>query len=166
MRIQVSKNLSSLTADKWAAWISDFEGHEGYLELPRFRSEYRAPITAILEDLGVERAFTSFGSFAPAVSNPEGAALTRVLQAILLSVDEKGTEVVSAGVIGGVIGGVTRRSTTGTVSYDREPSVLLRYLRRSNPGDPLHGEDSCPMINGFPLTLTSRIQMSPCPKRF
>lgn len=96
----------SLTADKWAAWIPDFEGHEGYLELPRFRSEYRAPITAILEDLGVERAFTSLGSFAPAVSNPEGAALTRVLQVILLSVDEKGTEVVSADVIGGVIGGV------------------------------------------------------------
>jgi serine protease inhibitor len=63
-------------------------------------------VAAILEDLGVERAFTSFSSFAPAASNPEGAALTRVLQAILLSVDEKGTEVVSAGVIGGVIGGV------------------------------------------------------------
>jgi serine protease inhibitor len=96
----------SLTADKWDEWTRDFEDHEGYLELPRFRSEYRADVKAILQDLGVERAFTTFGSFAPAVSNPEGAALTRVLQAILLSVDEKGTEVISVGVIGGVIGGV------------------------------------------------------------
>ena len=116
-----------LTADKWAAWIPDLEGHEGYLKLPRFRSEYRAPMKAILEDLGVKRAFSSFGSFAPAVSNPEGAALTRVLQVILLSIDGKGTEVVSARVIGGVIGGDTRRSPTGTVSHDREPSVRLRY---------------------------------------
>lgn len=45
-------------------------------------------------------------SFAAAVQNPEGAALPRVLQVILLTVDERGTEVVSAGVIGGVIGGV------------------------------------------------------------
>jgi serine protease inhibitor len=96
----------SLTADSWGAWIPAFQGREGYLEVPRFRSEYRANVTAILKDLGVERAFTTFSSFAPAVENPEGAALTRVLQVVLLSVDEKGTEVVSSGVVGGVIGGV------------------------------------------------------------
>jgi serine protease inhibitor len=96
----------SLTADKWAAWIADFERREGYLELPRFRLEYRAPIRTVLEDLGVKRAFTNFASFAPAVSNPAGAALTRVQQAILLSVDETGTEVASATFIGGVIGGI------------------------------------------------------------
>ena len=33
--------------------------------------------------------------------------LTRVLQVVLLTVDERGTEVVSAGISGGVIGGVS-----------------------------------------------------------
>jgi serine protease inhibitor len=97
----------SLTADNWTAWISTFNYRDGYLELPRFHSEYRGDVSAILEDLGIKRAFTTNSSFAPAVSNPEGARLTRVLQIVLLTVDEKGTEVVSGGISGGVIGGVS-----------------------------------------------------------
>ena len=97
----------SLTVDNWTAWQSELSERNGYLELPRFRSEYRADIQTILVDLGVDRAFTSFSSFAPLVDNPEGARLTRVLQLISLKVDEEGTEVVSAGITGGVIGGVS-----------------------------------------------------------
>lgn len=96
-----------LTADNWAAWVADLSSREGYLELPRFRSEYRADVQMILRDFGMQRAFTTFSSFAPLVENPEGAALTRVLQVISLKVDEKGTEVVSAGIVGGVIGGIS-----------------------------------------------------------
>lgn len=97
----------SLTADNWTAWIPAFNYRDGYLELPRFHSEYHGEVSAILEDLGITRAFTTTSSFAPAVSNPEGAMLTRVLQVVLLTVDERGTEVVSAGISGGVIGGVS-----------------------------------------------------------
>jgi serpin B len=97
----------SLTADNWAAWTSAFNSREGYLELPRFQSSYRGNVTAILDDLGIKRSFATNSSFAPAVSNPEGATLTRVLQVVLLTVDEKGTEVVSAGIVGGVVGGVS-----------------------------------------------------------
>ncbi|MGB7863256.1 MAG: serpin family protein [Candidatus Sulfotelmatobacter sp.] len=97
----------SLTADNWAAWTSAFKSREGYLELPRFQSSYRGNVTAILGDLGIKRSFAANSSFAPAVSNPEGARLTRVLQVVLLTVDEKGTEVVSAGIVGGVVCGIS-----------------------------------------------------------
>lgn len=97
----------SLTPDNWAAWTSAFGHHDGYLELPRFHSAYRGEVSAILENLGVRHAFMSNSSFTRAVSNPEGAMLTRVLQVVLLTVDEKGTEVVSSGVVGGVVGGVS-----------------------------------------------------------
>jgi serpin B len=97
----------SLTADNWAAWIPVFNHREGYLELPRFHSEYRGDISSTLEDLGIKRAFSCCSSFALAVENPEGAGLTRALQVVLLTVDEKGTEVISSGIIGGVIGGVS-----------------------------------------------------------
>jgi serine protease inhibitor len=50
--------------------------------------------------------FDSFHSFAPAVTNPEGAKLTRSVSVILLSVDEKGTEVVATMIAGGVVGGI------------------------------------------------------------
>jgi len=97
----------SLTVKNWEAWMQSFAGREGYLELPRFRSQYRGDATVVLRSLGLQQAFKPFyDAFAPAVSNPAGAALTRVLQAITISVDENGTEVVSAGIAGGVIGGV------------------------------------------------------------
>jgi serpin B len=97
----------SLSADNWATWTSELSGREGYLEVPRFHSEYRADVATVLTALGMERAFTTFSAFAPLVENPEGAKLTRVLQVISLKVDEKGTEVASAGITGGVIGGIS-----------------------------------------------------------
>jgi len=97
----------SLTSESWASWIHDISGHEGHLELPRFQSNFRGEITGLLSDMGMDRLFTSLSSFAPLVANPEGAKLTRVVQVISLKVDEKGTEVVSAGIVGGVIGGVS-----------------------------------------------------------
>jgi serine protease inhibitor len=50
--------------------------------------------------------FDSFHSFAPAVTNSEGAKLTRSVSVILLSVDEKGTEVVTTMMTGSVVGGI------------------------------------------------------------
>lgn len=96
----------SLTPDTWAEWISGMRSRPGYLELPRFNAEFRGDARNVLEQMGLTSLFKSFGSFAPAVTNPEGAALTRVLQGVKLNVDEKGTEIVSFGVIGGVLGGV------------------------------------------------------------
>jgi serine protease inhibitor len=96
----------SLSPDNWAEWISSMGWRPGYLELPRFKFDYRADIRGMLQQMGLESLFTSSGSLAPAVSNPEGANLTRVLQQVSLNVDEKGTEIVSVGAIGGVLGGV------------------------------------------------------------
>lgn len=96
-----------LTPENWAAWMQSLQDRPGDLELPRFRTEYRGNATKILLDLGLKHVFAPhFTAFAPAVSNREGAALTRVLQVITISVDENGTEVASAGIAGGVIGGV------------------------------------------------------------
>lgn len=97
----------SLTAENWANWLSKMEEHEGSIELPRFSVRYDGSVTKILEDLGMPLAFTSLQSFAPLVENPEGARLTRVLQAVAIKVDEKGTEASSATFTGGVIGGVS-----------------------------------------------------------
>jgi len=93
----------SLTADNWAQWILEMRSHPGYLELPRFKAEYRGDVKNLLQGMGMESPFTSFASFAPAVTSPAGAKLTRVLQTMLLEVDERGTEIVSSGVIGGVV---------------------------------------------------------------
>jgi len=97
----------SLTPENWAEWTTSMGGRPGYLELPRFKFESRGDIRRELEQMGLESLFTAFHSFSPAVDNPEGARLTRVLQEISLNVDEKGTEIVSVGIVGGVPGGIS-----------------------------------------------------------
>jgi serpin B len=96
-----------LTDENWSRWLSQMAEHEGHLKLPRFSLQYRAEISQVLVDLGMPQVFYPVSSFSPLVMNPEGAALTRVLQAVLIKVDEKGTEAASATFVGGVIGGVS-----------------------------------------------------------
>jgi serine protease inhibitor len=97
----------SLASENFSTWVRDMSDRAGHLELPKFQVEFRANVTDSLRSMGLNDAFTTLSSFAPLVSNPEGAKLTRVLQVIWLQVDEKGTEVVSSSVIGGVVGGIS-----------------------------------------------------------
>ena len=103
----LSEFEQSLTLENWAEWISGMRSRLGYLELPRFSAEYHGDARSILERMGLESLFTSLSSFRQAVDHPGGAELTRVLQGMLLNVDEKGTEILSFGVSGGVIGGIS-----------------------------------------------------------
>lgn len=96
----------SLTPDNWSTWLRQFHSRQGDLGLPKFHSAYRGDTKAVLQDLGMKDLFDSFHSLAPAVTNPEGAKLTRSVSVILLSVDEKGTEVKTTTMSGGVVGGI------------------------------------------------------------
>ncbi len=97
----------SLNADNWTKWLSNMTEQEGVLKLPRFSVEYRAELTKDLSNLGMLHSFQPFFSFGLLVQNSEGAALTRVVQAVTIKVDEKGTEAASVTFTGGVIGGIS-----------------------------------------------------------
>ncbi len=96
----------SLTPDNWSTWLRQFRSRQGDLGLPKFHAQYRGDTKTVLQDLGMKDLFDSFHSLAPAVANPGGAKLTRSVSVILLSVDEKGTEVVTTTMSGGVVGGI------------------------------------------------------------
>ena len=85
----------SLTSDHWIAWMRGFNSREGYLELPRFKSEYHGDTKVVLQSLGMNYPFDSFSSLAPLVTSLAGARLVRALSIVKLSVDEKGTEAIS-----------------------------------------------------------------------
>ncbi len=74
--------------------------------------------------------FDSFGSFAPAVSNPEGAKLTRTISVVLLNVNEKGTEVASSNLVGGVLGAGCR---SDSVSLAREKMLDSLFTPAPEP---------------------------------
>lgn len=97
-----------LTPENWKSWLQHMGTRQGYLELPKFTAEYKADIRNVLQRMGIKTVFDSYPAFRPAVLNPEGAALSDVLELVKLKIDEKGTEISSVGIYGGVIGGIAR----------------------------------------------------------
>jgi serpin B len=78
-------------------WITTqpFARLSGVVKLPRFKISKNGDFAPVLRKLGVKRLFDSFDSLRPAVTHPDGAAATAVLQNSMISVDEKGAEAAS-----------------------------------------------------------------------
>jgi serine protease inhibitor len=101
--VSISEFEQLLTPENWQHWMQSFKPNPGTVEFPRFKTEYRAEVSEILIELGLHRLFDDFASLAPAVENPQGACINRVLQAVSLDVDETGMKVASAGVLWGMV---------------------------------------------------------------
>jgi len=97
--------VDGLTPETWQTWVGQFHKQEGFLELPRFEINQRRDSTPLLEKLGMTLPFSDLGTFVPLVG-PEGARLTRVQEGASMKVDETGAEILSYGIIGGVVGGI------------------------------------------------------------
>jgi serpin B len=98
--------VDALTPETWQTWSGQFSKHEGYLELPRFEISQQRNSKLVLEKMGLTLPFTDFSTFIPMVGIPEGAKLTRIQEGSSMKVDETGAELLSYGVMGGVIGGI------------------------------------------------------------
>jgi serine protease inhibitor len=97
--------VDDLTGDIWQTWSDQFRRHDGFLELPRFEIRQQRNSRLVLEKMGMTLPFSSLNTFFPLVG-PPGAKLTRVQEGASMKVDETGAELLSSGVVGGVIGGI------------------------------------------------------------
>jgi serine protease inhibitor len=98
---------NTLDKDNWEIWMRGFSVREGTIELPRFKTGRETNLTSSLNQIGIQKAFTSLRAFAPALRlTVPGARLVKAYQQTALEVDEKGAKIVVFGVIAGVIGGV------------------------------------------------------------
>jgi serine protease inhibitor len=97
--------VDDLTPDTWQTWSDQFRKHDGFLELPRFEISQQRNSRLVLEKMGMTLPFSSLSTFVPLVG-PQGAKLTHVQEGASMKVDETGAELLSSGVVGGVIGGV------------------------------------------------------------
>lgn len=95
----------SLTPENWQMWLSQFESRLGVVGLPRFQVSTGFDLRAGLEEIGLKRVFESAGAFSP-IAPLEGANLVSASQSTTLKVNERGTEAISIGLMGGVPGGV------------------------------------------------------------
>jgi len=95
----------NLNTEGWHRWQSRFDSRMGTVGLPRLQMETGFDVRAALEELGVKRAFETFAAFKP-IAPLDGARLENAIQKTQLKVDERGTEAVSIGIVGGVPGGI------------------------------------------------------------
>src|SRR4029077_20863910 len=77
----------------------------GYLELPQFEIRQQTDSMSVLEKMGLTLPFSNMRTFAPMIG-PVGGKLTRVQEGASMKVGETGAEILSYGVIGGVVGGI------------------------------------------------------------
>jgi len=75
--------------------MESMEERPGLVKIPKFKFRYDGEFIPVLREMGLHRVFDSFDSLRPAVTQPEGAKITAVLQNNLLSVDEYGSEAAS-----------------------------------------------------------------------
>jgi len=97
--------VDALTIETWQSWSGKFGKREGYLELPHFEIKQQSDSMNVLEKMGLTLPFSSMRTFVPLVG-PVGGKLTRVQEGSSMKVDETGAEILSYGVVGGVVGGI------------------------------------------------------------
>jgi serine protease inhibitor len=101
----LSELEQNLTAANWQDWQKLFEGRLGLVGLPRFQIETGFDVRSALAEIGLTRPFETYAAFSPIVPL-DGAKLTAAIQKTNIKVDERGTEAISVGLMGGVAGGI------------------------------------------------------------
>jgi serine protease inhibitor len=97
--------VDALTIENWQSWSGQFGSRDGYLELPQFEIRQQTDSMNVLEKMGLTLPFSNMRTFAPMIG-PVGGKLTRVQEGASMKVGETGAEILSYGVIGGVVGGI------------------------------------------------------------
>ncbi|MGM0682354.1 MAG: serpin family protein [Thermodesulfobacteriota bacterium] len=83
---------NSLNVENWESWMTEFFYLDGKVGMPRFEMEYEKDLTAILKDLGMEKAFDSRADFSAMSSLGNQIFLDQIKHKAVIEVNEKGTE--------------------------------------------------------------------------
>jgi len=92
--IEIDEFVSGMTREELNNWNQDFSQMEGYLELPKFKTEYSKNLNDILKDLGIEKAFDSeLANFKDIIDvTGQNVDISRVIHKTYIDVSERGTE--------------------------------------------------------------------------
>lgn len=78
--------------DEWDSWQSEFKGETVALSLPKFTLEYELVLNDILQELGIEQAFSNAADFSNMVEETSALIISEVKQKTYVDVNEAGTE--------------------------------------------------------------------------
>lgn len=88
------KNLSF---DNWQKWMAQFDKREGFIRLPRFKTDYDVTLNDALKALGMEEAFSNQANFSGIGKN---LTISQVKHKTFVEVNEEGTEAAAATSVG------------------------------------------------------------------
>jgi serpin B len=96
-----NSNLKSfyqnLNTENWEKWMTQFSKQEGFIRLPRFKTDYDVTLNDSLKALGMEEAFSSKANFSNMGKN---FAISQVKHKTFVEVNEEGTEAAAATSVG------------------------------------------------------------------
>ena len=90
--------IENLSYDKWQEYINCIITDTGYIEIPKFKTEYKTLLNDPLKSLGMTRSFTDGADFSR-ISKVHDLFISRVIHQTVVEIDEEGTEAAGATII-------------------------------------------------------------------
>ncbi|RCJ36945.1 proteinase inhibitor I4 serpin [Nostoc minutum NIES-26] len=87
----------NLSLDNWEKWMTQFHKREGFIRLPRFKTDYDVTLNDALKALGMEEAFSDKANFSGIGKN---LTISQVKHKTFVEVNEEGTEAAAATSVG------------------------------------------------------------------
>ncbi len=87
----------NLNFDNWEKWISQLRKRDGFIRLPRFKTDYDVTLNDALKALGMSEAFSNQANFSGIGNNVK---ISQVKHKTFVEVNEEGTEASAATSVG------------------------------------------------------------------
>ncbi|MBV6623637.1 MAG: serpin family protein [Rivularia sp. (in: Bacteria)] len=87
----------NLNAANWEKWMSQFIKREGFVRIPRFKTDYETTLNDALWALGMQEAFTNNANFSEMGNNLK---ISQVKHKTFVEVNEEGTEAAATTSVG------------------------------------------------------------------
>ncbi|MBD2449610.1 serpin family protein [Nostoc sp. FACHB-152] len=87
----------NLNAENWEKWLAKFQNRDGFIRLPRFKTDYEVTLNDALKALGMQVAFSNQANFS---GIGENLAISNVKHKTFVEVNEEGTEAAAATSVG------------------------------------------------------------------
>ena len=92
--------LDSLNTESWKNWISELREQKIWVQIPKFKLEYKTDLSDVLKALGMEVAFDKYQADFSGMSSDDDLYISRVDHKAVVEVNEEGTEAAAVTNIG------------------------------------------------------------------
>jgi serpin B len=115
--------ITSLSPERWNAWMSQLQNGRIMLTMPRFRFDFGKTLNDALKAMGMEIAFIPYQADFDRIADvsPEELYISRVEHKTFIAVDEEGTEAAAATAVG-----IAITSLPPSLTFDRPFIFAIR----------------------------------------